>query len=111
MKMKMLLFVGFLVATVSSVQLAFAEDWRETGCAGVVEKELEKLDIEALGAARVTYIVTSQGSAATEGSEELNGWVSFEKCRGNLTVRLSESCAIASMYTSGECRIPGIPHY
>lgn len=88
-----------------------AEEWRETGCAGVVENELEKLDIAALGAASVTYIVSSRGSVASEGSEELNGWVSFEKCKGNLTVQLSDNCAVTMMYTSGQCRIPGIVHY
>ena len=88
-----------------------AEDWRETGCAGVVEAELEKLDIEALGKPSVTYIVSSRGSVASEGSEQLNGWVSFESCRGNLTVQLSESCSIEMMYTSGQCRIPGVAHY
>ena len=88
-----------------------AEDWRESGCAGVVEAELEKLDIETLGTPNVTYIVSSRGSLASEGTEELNGWVSFEKCKGNLTVQLTDNCAVKMMYTSGQCRIPGIEHY
>ncbi|MZR30212.1 hypothetical protein [Sneathiella litorea] len=88
-----------------------AEIWGGTGCAGVVENELEKLDIDELGATRVTYIVSNRGSVASDGLEELNGWVSFEKCSGNLTVQLSDSCAVTMMYTSGECRIPGIAHY
>ncbi|WP_288901075.1 hypothetical protein [uncultured Sneathiella sp.] len=99
-----------MLAALMPVELR-AESWRETGCVGVVEGELKKLDIEALGAPRVTYIVSSRGSVASEGSEELNGWVSFEKCKGNLTVQLSDSCTVTMMYTSGQCRIPGILHY
>jgi hypothetical protein len=88
-----------------------AEDWRDTGCVGVVETELEMLEIEALGEPSVTYIVSSRGSVASEGSEELNGWVSFENCKGNLNVQLTESCSVEMMYTSGQCQIPGISHY
>ncbi len=111
MKIGNMVIMGLAMVAVLLPIKVWAEDWRETGCAGVVEKELEKLEIEALGAARVTYIVSSRGSVASEGSEELNGWVSFEKCKGNLTVQLSDSCAVTMMYTSGQCRIPGVLHY
>tara|TARA_R110000772_G_scaffold218311_2_gene328935 strand:+ start:800 stop:1108 length:309 start_codon:yes stop_codon:yes gene_type:complete len=90
---------------------ASAETWRKTGCAGVIEAEMEKLDISTLGKAEVHYVVSSRGSAASEGSEKLNGWVGFENCKGNLTVQLSRNCTVTATYTSGACRIPGVPHY
>ncbi|MCC3306575.1 hypothetical protein [Sneathiella sp. HT1-7] len=111
MKKGNMIVVGLAIAVTLLPITVWAEDWRETGCAGVVEAELEKLDIDALGAARVTYVVSSRGSVASEGYEELNGWVSFEKCKGNLTVQLSENCTVTMMYTSGQCRIPGVEHY
>ena len=76
---------------------ASAESWRESGCAGVVEAELEKLDISKLG--------------KPDGSEELNRWVGFENCKGNLIVQLSRNCHVTAIYTSGACRIPGVPHF
>ncbi|MEX1035743.1 MAG: hypothetical protein WDZ54_07280 [Sneathiella sp.] len=90
---------------------ALAESWRESGCAGVVEAELEKLDISGLGTPDVHYVVSNRSSIASEGSEELDGWVGFENCKGNLTVQLSRNCTVTAVYTSGTCRIPGVPHY
>ncbi|MCF8466031.1 MAG: hypothetical protein K9G33_01375 [Sneathiella sp.] len=86
-------------------------NWRVTGCAGVVEEKLGKMDLGDLRVAEVTYIVSSRGTVASEGSERLSGWVSFENCKGNLTVRLSETCGITEVYTSGQCYIKDVPNY
>lgn len=111
MKLGNVIGVSLVIVTALLPVKVSAESWRETGCIGVVESELKNLDTEKLGAAQVTYIVSSRGSAASESSEELNGWVSFENCKGNLTVQLSDNCTVTMMYTSGQCRIPGIVHY
>ena len=113
MKPRYLAIGIILMSQVMMASFAAAEgtDWQATGCAGVVEAELEKMALDKLGSARVNYIVSSGGAAASEGNETLTGWVSFENCKGNLAVRLSESCEIKEMYTTGQCQIEGVPHY
>ncbi|MAZ02594.1 MAG: hypothetical protein CMN56_05595 [Sneathiella sp.] len=111
------LLCTYILTSVLAIAVVFlplsasAESWRESGCAGVVEAELKKLDISKLGKPDVNYIVSSRSSAASDGSEELNGWVGFENCKGNLTVQLSRNCQVTATYTSGACRIPGVPHF
>jgi hypothetical protein len=86
-------------------------DWRATGCEGVVEDELKRLDLGSLEIAQVRYIVQSSGSFESDVSEKLEGWVSFKNCKGNLVVRLSQSCQIDNLYTTGQCEIDGVPDY
>lgn len=91
--------------------MAQAADWRETGCAGVVENDVKTLDLGDLEVGQVRYIVRSDGSVETGTTESLDGWVSFKNCKGNLVVLLSKSCTVRERYTTGPCRIKDIPAY
>ena len=39
------------------------------------------------------------------------GWVVFTDCRGNLVVDLTSTAATRALYTTVECRVPGVDHY
>ena len=86
-------------------------DWRSTGCEGVVEDELKNLDLGSLEVDQVRYIVQSSNSFESDASESLEGWVSFKNCKGNLVVRLSQSCQADNLYTTGQCEIDGVSNY
>lgn len=111
MKTRLFRIGGMIAACVILALPASAESWRETGCDGIVDEELAKLDLSGLGKRDINYIVTSYGAAASDQSEGFSGWISFENCKGNLVVQLSNSCNIAQIYTVGECRVEGIHHY
>jgi len=109
------LVLGLAVSTMMIAANVFADnrgsDWRVTGCEGVVEDELTSLKLGALDVDNVRYIVQSSGSFESDASESLEGWVSFKNCKGNLVVKLSQSCEIDSLYTTGDCKIDGVPDY
>tara|TARA_R100000005_G_scaffold96546_1_gene84376 strand:+ start:2139 stop:2573 length:435 start_codon:yes stop_codon:yes gene_type:complete len=111
MNMRLFHIAGTMTVCAFLALPANAENWRGTGCSGVVEMELAKLQLSDLGKQSVSYIVSREGSAETDSSEALNGWVSFENCKGNLVIQLSKSCNIAQVYTLGDCRADGIHHY
>lgn len=86
-------------------------DWQQTGCEGVVEAELETLKLGALEVDTVRYIVQSTGAFETDSGESLDGWVRFKNCKGNLVVKLSQTCQVDSLYTTGDCEIDGVSNY
>ncbi|USG60486.1 hypothetical protein NBZ79_15070 [Sneathiella marina] len=86
-------------------------DWRVTGCAGVVEEELTSLKLGILDVDKVRYIVQSSDSFESDAGESLEGWVSFKNCKGNLVVKLSQTCQIDTLYTTGDCEIEDISDY
>lgn len=36
------------------------------------------------------------------------GWISFTDCRGNLVIDLTQTATIRSLYTTGNCVVPGV---
>ncbi|MCR9213251.1 MAG: hypothetical protein NXI13_05995 [Proteobacteria bacterium] len=94
-----------------TVSDAKAEDWRETGCAGRVEKNLKTLDLGDLVVKDIKYFVRSEGGGQGGGTQSLDGWVSFENCKGNLIIRFNNSCGTKERYTTGQCEIKGVSNY
>ncbi len=88
-----------------------AEDWRETGCAGKVAENLKTIDLGDLVVKEIKYFVRSEGGGQGGGTQSLDGWVSFENCKGNLIIRFTNSCGIKERYTTGQCEIKGISDY
>ena len=109
------LVLGLAVSTMMSAANVFADnrgsDWQVTGCEGVVETELTSLKLGSLDVEKVRYIVQSSGSFESDASENLEGWVSFTNCKGNLVVKLSQTCQVDSLYTTGECKIDDVSDY
>lgn len=109
------IFGGALLLSLASLSLtaneAMAEDWRETGCAGKVEENLKSLDLGNLKVKDIKYFVRSEGGGQGGGTQSLDGWVSFENCRGNLIIRFTNSCGIKERYTTGDCEISGVSDY
>lgn len=101
----------FLFSLSFTISDAKAEDWRETGCAGRVEENLKTLDLGNLVVKDIKYFVRSEGGGQGGGTQSLDGWVSFENCKGNLIYRFSNNCGIKERYTTGQCEIKGVSDY
>ncbi|MEH6547267.1 MAG: hypothetical protein V7701_12590 [Sneathiella sp.] len=114
LKVARCLVLGISVSTIvasSAIADNRGSDWQVTGCEGVVENELASLKLGTLEVDKVRYIVQSSGSFDSDASESLDGWVSFKSCKGNLVVKLSQTCQVDSLYTTGECKIEGVSDY
>ena len=71
--------------------------------------------IESAGVA-TSDIENTSVSAWTTGDDNsvvisYNAWVNLKSCAGSLNVMLHPGCWVEQVYTRGECRLPGVPHY
>lgn len=41
-------------------------------------------------------------------SQSFSAWIAFSDCTGNLAMRLSATAAVRTIYTTGNCVVPGV---
>ena len=71
-----------------------------------VEATLDRLKVDR---ARIKAIYLAPDDHPADGPvPSYTGWISFTDCRGNLVVDLTQTAAIRSLYTTGNCAVPGV---
>lgn len=83
-----------------------------TRCEAEVQEILNSLNVSNSRIRNVTvmniYGATGGGGAHID---HVEGWISFNDCRGNLVIRLTNSCQRRDVYTTYECRVPNVKNY
>lgn len=87
-----------------SVSFAAAES-----CKAEFKMELEKLDIpaERIKDSYTLDIFETAGSRILR----VEGWMSFNDCKGNLVMVFDKSCLFGRRYTTSECKVPGVKQF
>lgn len=74
--------------------------------AAAVEAELTRLGVDR---ARVKSVYLAPvGHSQDKPVQSYTGWISFTDCRGNLVIDLTQTAAVRTIYTTGECKVPGV---
>lgn len=71
-----------------------------------VQATLDRLGVDR---SRVKSVYLAPiGFAQDAPVQSYTGWIAFTDCRGNLVVDLTQTNAVRTLYTTGECRVPGV---
>lgn len=111
MRRPFLLLISFCLAFVSIVPLA-AADLTSARCQMEIQNEIAKLSLppERIKETQVMNIYDSNGVGGG-GIDRVEGWVSLTDCKGNMVVAVDRNCLTEQIYTTYECRVPGIKSY
>lgn len=99
------LVVAGLALTILAGLAMPAEARRSDEAQARVAAVIDELGIQA----RVKSInVTASGGGGEAPSSSYTGWVSLNDCKGNLVIVLSPTSSVRSLYTTGDCSVPGV---
>lgn len=71
-----------------------------------VNRQIDKLGIDR---SRIKSIFIAPDDHPKYGPvPSYTGWISFTDCRGNLVIDLSQTDAIRTQYSTGDCKVPGV---
>jgi|GEM_PF-754695 len=54
------------------------------------------------------YLAPNVLGARSHGAQSYTGWISFTDCTGNLAITMTSTAHISTMYTTGNCAVPGV---
>lgn len=71
-----------------------------------VQAELDRLGVDR---SRIKSIFLAADDHPRAGPvPSYTGWIAFVDCRGNLVIDLSQTAAVRTIYTTGDCKVPGV---
>ncbi|GHD61617.1 hypothetical protein GCM10017083_49200 [Thalassobaculum fulvum] len=71
-----------------------------------VEAVLDRLGVDR---SRIKSIyLAPEGFSQDRPVQSYVGWVSFTDCQGNLVIDLGATEAVRTIYTTGDCKVPGV---
>jgi hypothetical protein len=82
-------------------------------CDAQFKTELDKLDIPTTRIKKKFTVNIYAGGGENGGSrlERVEGWVSFNDCKGNLVMDFDAFCRPEGSYTTYQCAVPGVKNY
>ena len=101
-----------LIALLLLLLPATVQAYSAPRCSSEVGAVLDRLNIPQ-SRIRDVSVMNIYGATGYGGGhvERVEGWVSFTDCRGNLVVSLDNRCQFKDVYTTYQCRVPGVTHY
>lgn len=72
-----------------------------------VEAVIDELGIDRTRIRQVFVAADDDGGEAP-GALSYSAWVAFADCTGNLAMHLAATTAVRSIYTTGDCAVPGV---
>jgi|TARA_R110002072_G_scaffold35586_3_gene105161 hypothetical protein len=103
------LISGILCLTLATP--AAAEGLALARCGSEIGQILSSLEIPE-ARMRDVNVLNIYGASGNGGRiDHVEGWVSFNDCRGNLVISVTTACYLKDIYTTYECRVPGIKSY
>ncbi|USG63026.1 hypothetical protein NBZ79_08545 [Sneathiella marina] len=92
--------------------LSFSTHANANTCSREFEREISELGIEKERIEKFSTVnIYSTGEGGGGTLRRVEGWVSFNDCKGNLIINLSEICTPQSNYTTNECSVAGVENY
>ncbi|MDF2367175.1 hypothetical protein [Sneathiella sp.] len=81
-------------------------------CQNEIENEIASLAILKERIKDVSILNIYDGNGVGGGRiDHIEGWVSFNDCKGNLVISVNNACLLEQVYTTYECRVPGVKSY
>jgi len=109
---RLLLILTFLSFTNSAAMPSAFADLVSGRCQQEIENEIISLDISNDRIKDVSVMNIYNGSGEGGGRiDHIEGWVSFNDCKGNLVISVNNACIFEQAYTTYECRVPGVKNY
>jgi hypothetical protein len=100
------LFALALFATVLSLptpaEARRIDEAREKVDAVIAELGIDRSRIKSI------FIAPDVLGARSHGAQSYAGWISFNDCKGNLAITMSPTAHVLTMYTTGDCVVPGV---
>jgi len=108
MTVQLLLASAFLI--ISSLIPTFAAAAK---CEAQIDTELTGLDISKDSISKISSIDVYTGTGESNGGrlERIEGWISFNNCKGNLVLEFNPRCQASEKYTTYSCSIAGVKSY
>lgn len=97
-------FLSLLFVLMSVAQSVHAQ----VRCHGTIDAKLAELKVEK---SSVKEIVMTRYGTTEGGTQGYEAWVRLDSCHGHLVIDVTEACSVTTVYTTGTCRIPGVPSY
>ncbi len=103
--------IALCLSSIAFVTVASA-DLVSGRCQKEIENEIANLAIPKERSKDVSILNIYDGSGEGGGRiDHIEGWVSFNDCKGNLVISVSTACIPLQTYTTYECRVPGVKNY
>ena len=100
------LLAALLLAPASVQGLGFAR------CGPEIDKIITSLDVPESRIRDVTVMNIYSANGVGGGYvDRVEGWVSFNDCRGNLVIAVNNVCNLKNVYTTYECHVPNVKHF
>lgn len=101
------LFLTLLLALMSVAQSVYAQ----TECGRTIESKLAELKVEKSSVKE--FEMKKYGSKKyglkDQGFQGYRAWFRLGSCQGYLVMDLTDTCFITTVYTTGSCRVTGVP--
>lgn len=72
-----------------------------------VEATLDRLGVDR-SRVKSVYLAPNLDNGSSRPPPSYTGWVSLKDCTGNLVIELHRTAAVRTMYTTGDCVVPGV---
>lgn len=95
-------------ANADSIQSGIAA-YEALDCKPVVEDYLDRKSIDRSQIKVIDYVTDYLQGSEVGDEKEYEAWVSFNSCKGNLTIIMDRDCYIERDYLTNECRAKGAP--
>ncbi|MBE7637278.1 hypothetical protein GUA87_10515 [Sneathiella sp. P13V-1] len=96
-----------LTSSVSASVLAYSSD----SCKGTIKDIYNNIEIKNLTLKSSSFLPIYGGFGDSGTIMGFETWYSFNECKGNLVVHVDRACGFANVYTTGSCKIEGVPSY
>ncbi|WPZ33945.1 hypothetical protein T8K17_22230 [Thalassobaculum sp. OXR-137] len=57
---------------------------------------------------RQVFVAADDDGGEAPGTLSYSAWIAFSDCTGNLAMHLSGTTAVRTIYTTGDCAVPGV---
>ena len=57
---------------------------------------------------RSVYLAPDVQGPRSHGAQSYTGWIAFNDCNGNLAITMTPTSHVSTMYTTGDCQVPGV---
>ncbi|NQW12370.1 MAG: hypothetical protein HQ481_21095 [Alphaproteobacteria bacterium] len=96
------LTMGLITVTATSVSAAPIDEANAKVEAVINDLGIDRSRIKSI------YLAPDLGAGRNRSVQSYTGWVAFNDCRGSLVIDLGVVTQVRTMYTTGDCIVPGV---
>ncbi len=105
------MLAGLTMITYASSVNASVIAYNSGNCKGTIQEIYNNIELKNLTIKSSSFLPIYGGFADSGTIEGFETWYSFNECKGSLVIHVDKSCAFANVYSTGSCKIEGVPSY